>query len=130
MKLTAEAKTADDMLDYGNGCRQPVASLMLCSRATRSNRAIRCSRCDSSFSHPGLNRYGGLTLASEMHWLGVLGWHGLIGIALVAGAAAMYFLAIDPAKLRTRELQQEAMSIRAFSRANADGCGQVFGTGL
>jgi Tfp pilus assembly protein PilO len=54
------------------------------------------------------------------HWLGLLGWHGLVGIALAAGAAAMYFLAIDPAKVRTRELQQEAISIRAFSRANAD----------
>lgn len=53
-------------------------------------------------------------------WLGLLGWHGLVGIAIAMAAVAIYFIAIDPAKAKTRELQQEAMSIRAFSRANAD----------
>jgi Tfp pilus assembly protein PilO len=53
-------------------------------------------------------------------WLGLLGWQGLVGIALAAAAVAIYFAAIDPAKARTRELQQEAVSIRAFSRASAD----------
>jgi Tfp pilus assembly protein PilO len=53
-------------------------------------------------------------------WLTLLGWPGLLGIALVAAAGAMYVGAIGPAKARTRELQQEAISIRTFSRANAD----------
>ncbi|HEV7390267.1 MAG TPA: hypothetical protein VGO08_01385, partial [Burkholderiales bacterium] len=53
-------------------------------------------------------------------WLGHLGWQGLVGIAIAMASVAIYFGAIDPAKARTRELEQEAISIRAFSRANAD----------
>jgi Tfp pilus assembly protein PilO len=52
-------------------------------------------------------------------WLRRLGWQGLTGIAFAAAALAIYLGLTEPAKTRARELQQEAVSIRAFSRADA-----------
>jgi Tfp pilus assembly protein PilO len=48
-----------------------------------------------------------------------LGWPGAAGLALGAASAALYLGGIEPATTRTRDLQQEALSIRAFSRASA-----------
>jgi Tfp pilus assembly protein PilO len=53
-------------------------------------------------------------------WQRRLGWQGLLGLALAIAAGAIYWAAIEPAKARTRELEQEALSVRAFSRVNAD----------
>lgn len=58
-------------------------------------------------------------------WLVLLRWQGLSGLALIAAAAAVYFAAIEPSKAQIRRLQNEALSVRAFSRSSADAANAV-----
>jgi len=53
-------------------------------------------------------------------WAKMLRWQGLAGLALVVAAAVLYFAGIDPGKAQINRLQQEARSVREFSRANPD----------
>ena len=53
-------------------------------------------------------------------WAGILGWQGCAGIALAAAAAGLYFGGIGPVKAQISELQQEAFTVRAFSRTSVD----------
>jgi Tfp pilus assembly protein PilO len=56
-------------------------------------------------------------------WAGAAGWQGLAGLVLVAAAAALYLSAILPGTVQIKELQKEALSIREFSRSNANAAG-------
>jgi len=53
-------------------------------------------------------------------WARTLRWQGLAGLVLAAAAAALYFAGIDPGKTQINRLQQEALSVREFSRSNPD----------
>lgn len=54
------------------------------------------------------------------HWAGALGWQGIAGLCLIIAALALYFGGIERDRARIAQLQQEAQSIRAFSRNKAD----------
>jgi len=53
-------------------------------------------------------------------WARMLRWQGLAGLVLAAAAVALYFAGIDPGKSQINRLQQEALSVREFSRSDPD----------
>ena len=53
-------------------------------------------------------------------WAGIVRWQGFAGLLLAAAAAALYFAGVNPGMTQISELQQEALSVRAFSRSNPD----------
>ena len=53
-------------------------------------------------------------------WARMLRWRGFAGLILAAAAATLYLAGVNPGKTQINELQQEAVSVRAFSRSNPD----------
>jgi Tfp pilus assembly protein PilO len=60
-------------------------------------------------------------------WGARLGWRGIAGLALLAGASAVYFGWSDTSRAQVRQLEQEAVSIRAYSRTVTDAANNVAG---